>query len=101
MNRLWELHRLWFNFFQPQMKLVGKVREGSKVRRRYDVARTPYQRTLEASVLDDSQRVALEAVYTTLNPAQLHREMLALQQQIWDGAAMHAPEMAEELSSAL
>jgi hypothetical protein len=36
--------RLYVNFFQPQMKLVAKTRHGAKVRKRFDTARTPYQR---------------------------------------------------------
>lgn len=32
--------RLWVNFFSPIMKLTEKVRDGAKLTRRYDVART-------------------------------------------------------------
>ena len=87
MNRLYDLHRLWFNFFQPQMKLASKLREGAKVRRRHDTARTPHRRTLDSSVLDSAGAAALETVYGTLNPAQLHRTMLELQRQLWQHAA--------------
>ena len=38
--------RLLVNFFQPVMKLAEKVRLGSKVRKKYDMAQTPYQRVL-------------------------------------------------------
>jgi len=34
------------NFLQPVMKLVEKRRDGSKVRKRYDEAHTPYKRVL-------------------------------------------------------
>jgi len=45
MNALYrnELYRMQ-NFFQPCVKLVEKTRVGSKVRRRYDKARTPLDR---------------------------------------------------------
>ena len=39
--------RLYINFFQPVLKLIGKERTGNKVLRWYDRARTPYQRTME------------------------------------------------------
>lgn len=39
--------RLMQNFFQPCVKLMEKTRVGSKVRRRYDEARTPLKRLLE------------------------------------------------------
>ncbi len=41
--------RLYVNFFQPQMKLVEKIRQGSKVTKRFDVAHTPYQRVMASS----------------------------------------------------
>jgi hypothetical protein len=40
--------RLYINFFQPVLKLIGKERIGNKVIRRYDVAKTPYQRVMVA-----------------------------------------------------
>jgi transposase InsO family protein len=36
--------RLWLNLFQPSAKLLKKVRVGSKLRRRYDLPRTPLDR---------------------------------------------------------
>src|SRR5439155_18609440 len=47
--------RLWLNLFQPSAKLLKKVRVGSKLRRRYDVPRTPLDR-LVASEGNDSDR---------------------------------------------
>jgi len=36
--------RLYKNFFQPVMKLQSKERIGGRVKRKYEVAKTPYQR---------------------------------------------------------
>jgi hypothetical protein len=44
-----EEYRCWAdyqNFFQPVMKLKEKTREGGKVHRAHDEAKTPYQRLL-------------------------------------------------------
>ena len=41
MRKVYELLRLYVNFYQPVMKLIGKEREGSRVTKRYDEARTP------------------------------------------------------------
>jgi hypothetical protein len=38
--------RLWLNLYLPSVKLVKKVRVGSKVRRVYDAAQTPLERVL-------------------------------------------------------
>ncbi len=41
--------RLWLNLFLPSVKLLKKVRVGSKVRRVYDAARTPFKRVRECA----------------------------------------------------
>jgi hypothetical protein len=48
LNRAYETLRLWTNFFQPTMKLIAKQRVGAKVIKRYEPARTPFQRVLNA-----------------------------------------------------
>jgi integrase-like protein len=69
--------RLYFNFFQPIRKLIGKERVGGRVRKRYDDAATPYRRLRAAEVLDDAQRAALEAEYRALDPVALLAEIHA------------------------
>lgn len=74
MNALYRRElRLWLNLFLPSVKLVKKVRVGSKVRRVYDAARTPFER-VKASKQSDSERVAaLEELRKRLDPFQLSR----------------------------
>lgn len=43
--------RSMMNLFQPCVKLVEKVRVGSRIRRRYDKAKTPLNRLIEAGAL--------------------------------------------------
>ncbi len=40
LQRLYEVVRLYTNFFQPSMKLVSKERIGAKVKKKYDAAKT-------------------------------------------------------------
>jgi hypothetical protein len=47
---LYRAVRLYVNFFQPWMKLRNKTRTGSRLRRTYGAAQTPFQRVL-ASVI--------------------------------------------------
>ena len=49
--------RWWMNLYLPSVKLVKKVRVGSKMRRVYSPARTPWERVL-ASGQVDARRVA-------------------------------------------
>lgn len=82
MNKVYEPLTLYVNFFQPMRKVIGKERDGARVRKRYDKARTPYQRLLESGVLGEAERQALDQLYRSLNPvelrAQVERELEAL-----------------------
>lgn len=75
--------RLLVNFFQPVMKLKSKVRTGSKVRKTYEKAQTPYQRVLASPEIEQRVKDELTALYLTLNPAELRRQMSAKLKQLW------------------
>jgi len=63
--------RLWLNLFLPSVKLVKKVRVGSKVRRVYDGPRTPFERVRMCGSADREHLARLEELRTTLDPFQL------------------------------
>jgi len=81
---LYQVLRLYLNFFQPVMKLVGKERFGARVKKRYDEARTPYQRVLEAEEVSQTVKDDLQAVYLTLNPVSLRRQIDHNLNSLWD-----------------
>ena len=68
-----------FNFFYPGRKLVSKLREGSKVRRVYDKAQTPYDRAVSSADTPDSIRQQLKSFKKRIN---LMTEMKKMQQAI-------------------
>jgi len=74
--------RLYINFFQPQMKLVSKVRMGSKLTKRYDTARTPHRRVLDLPEIPPETKDALAETYRSLNPAELKRAIGRCQDQL-------------------
>lgn len=86
LNELYRHLRLYTNFFQPVMKLVRKERNGAKVKKIYDVPKTPYRRLLALPGLSKAQRLELDAQYAELNPAQLKRDITRLQQRLIQGA---------------
>jgi hypothetical protein len=63
------------NLFQPTMKLQEKVREGGKIRRKYDEPKTPYQRLLESGRLSAAAQRRRTAQYASLNAAKLRRRI--------------------------
>jgi hypothetical protein len=83
--------RLHVNFFQPVQKLVTRVRVGSRVRRVYDRAQTPYQRLCATGVLKPEAREALDRLYHRLNPLQLRRQLDAALERLWALAAPASP----------
>jgi len=78
LNGIYDLLRLQTNFFLPQQKLISKTRVGAKIVKKHDTAQTPYQRTLTHPEVDIADKAALTGQYTTLNPAAIQRDILAL-----------------------
>lgn len=75
--------RLYINFFQPSLKLVAKERMGDKIIKRYDTARTPYQRVLERTDVSLEVKAKLAHLYVQLNPAELRRRIDEKVAQLW------------------
>lgn len=80
---IYTLLRLYINFFQPVMKLVSKTRNGAKVRKVFDKARTPYQRMLESGSLTEAKKKELASTYGSLNPAKLLKLIQKETQHLW------------------
>ncbi len=87
---LYRVVRLYVNFFQPSMKLTRKTRNGSRVKKRCDIAQTPYQRLSNSDALDKGARDRLAEIYERLDPVDLRRQMETLQDAFW----RHAKELA-------
>jgi len=81
LNELYGYLRLYTNFFLPVMKLTEKTRNGSRVLKKYDKARTPYRRTLD--FLSKKEQDALRKQYESLNPAELKRKINRLEDKLW------------------
>ncbi len=77
------LLRLYVNFFQPVLKLVGKSRQGAKVHKTYDTAKTPYQRLLQSGVLSEAKKGELASIYTALNPVVLLKQIRQEVEHLW------------------
>jgi hypothetical protein len=79
LNELYGYLRLYTNFFSPSMKLIEKNRDGAKITKRYDTAKTPYLRSRERDDVSDEAKESLCACYVRLNPAELKRRITQLQ----------------------
>jgi len=92
LSRLYEVLCPYLNFFQPQAKLIEKVREGSRVKKRYDEPKTPYRRLLESPEIDELTKRKLRRQYAKLNPAQLMREINRIQRKLYKMARLEPEE---------
>jgi hypothetical protein len=85
------------NFFQPQMRLVEKTRRGAKVHRRHDLARTPYQRILDAPQIPAAIKDRLRAQYVSLNPVELKRRLARCQDELLAASKRKSLETRKEV----
>ena len=86
LNAVYDVLRLWVNFFQPSMKLIAKQRVGSRVRKQYDQAQTPYQRVLASPQVTEADKDALRQQFLSLNPVALRRTLDERLAQFWQRA---------------
>ena len=85
MNDLYQTEwRLYHNFFQPSTKLIEKKVIASKVFKRYDKPKTPYERVLESKHVDSSVKRSLKEQFENLNPFQLRKGIETKMKKIFD-----------------
>ena len=82
LTELYHHLRLYVNFFQPQMRLVEKVRSGAKLTRRHDRARTPYRRIVDSPLVAQKAKDALTRQYFELNPVALKLDIARCQDRL-------------------
>ncbi len=74
MNDLYQNElRLFQNLFQPSVKLVRKVRVGSRVKRVYDAPKTPFQRVCESAQANQSKVAYFKKLLESLDPFLLSK----------------------------
>jgi hypothetical protein len=87
MNELYEVLRLYLNFFQPTFKLKEKQKRpgigdgklfNKPYKRIYDEVRTPYLRVLAREDIEQVVKDQLTAQYEDLNPKVLRDRIQAL-----------------------
>lgn len=67
--------RLYINFFQPSVKCIEKKRIGSKIKKVYDIAQTPYERVLAHPKTSPQTKEMLTHLFKTLDPFKLRKEV--------------------------
>lgn len=84
LESIYEDLRLYINFFQPSLKLIAKERVGNKTIKRYDTAKTPYQRVIDRADISLEAKARLTYAYVKLNPAELRRHIDQKTAVLWN-----------------
>jgi len=82
LNHLYDKMWLYYNFFQPVMRLaektvVSRPEKGNRIKRKYDQAQTPFERLCATNCLDEQVIVQLRHQRDETNPRQLRQEIYA------------------------
>ncbi len=87
LNVLYEQMWLYYNLFQPVLRLVEKTMVGDKVVRKWDAAKTPYERLLATGLLSPEQQAQLQQLYEQTNPFQLRETIYRQLDVLWEIAS--------------
>lgn len=79
-NQLYDLMWLYYNFFQPVMHIQEKIiiptdSRGSRVKRRYDQARTPLDRLCATDAISQDKKDRLLSLRDQANPLKLRESI--------------------------
>lgn len=83
-NTIYDKLELYLNHFVPSRKCLDKIRIGSKYKKKYDKAKTPYQRVVGHSQIDQIVKDELEREHKQLNPLILKKEIDRMINKIFD-----------------
>lgn len=72
-NALYDQMWVYYNLFQPVLHLIEKTHDGTRIRRKWDDAQTPFARLLATNTLAPAERERLEQLYAETNPRALRR----------------------------
>jgi hypothetical protein len=83
LKSIYEDLRLYVNFFQPVLKLVGKEQVNGKTVRKYDQAATPFRRVLASDLISPEVKANLMNLFVHLNPVSLRNSIDQKVARLW------------------
>lgn len=81
--------RFYINFFQPSEKCIEKKRIGSRVVKKYDTAKTPYERVMAHPGVTRETKETLTRLFEKLDPFVLRKEIDRLVHEIQKRGRWH------------
>jgi hypothetical protein len=89
LNHLYEKMWIYYNLFQPVMRLEEKIvtpikGRHARIKRRFDEARTPFDRLSAVDILPKHKKLELEELRSSINPRCLRQEIYSLIAQLYE-----------------
>jgi hypothetical protein len=75
LNQVYNCLDPYANLFLPMRKVIAKERHGSHVCKKFDTARTPFERLSETGTVTLKARLILQHQRKTLNPLTAHHQI--------------------------
>jgi hypothetical protein len=75
LNQVYACLDPYANLFLPMRKVITKERCGSHIRKKFDTARTPFERLSETGAMTLKARLVLQYQRKTLNPLAIHHQI--------------------------
>lgn len=75
LNQVYSLLDPYVNLFLPMRKVVEKSYTGGRLKKKFDEAKTPFQRLKESGALTPETEKLLTQQYLSLNPLKLHQQL--------------------------
>jgi hypothetical protein len=93
LNNLYAILNTYTNHFISSRKTIETIREGSKYKRTYEKAMTPYQRVLNHPKISEDAKEKLRLEHAKLNPAVLLQKIEKLQTVLYDVQRKHGSQI--------
>ena len=101
LNQLYNKMWLYYNFFQPVMRLEEKIilpgdSRKPRIKRKFDKARTPFDRLCATNALSPERQAHFQAMRDEINPRQLRLEIYSLLVQLF-ALPVAAPDSTQDV----
>ena len=91
LNEIWDANDTFTNYLQAQQKLISKTRNGAKVTKKYDLAKSPYQRAYIHKNTSAKSKLTMNKEMGQLHPGVLSRHIQAFALELQKKSLLKAP----------
>ncbi|NNN20645.1 MAG: hypothetical protein HKL80_01410 [Acidimicrobiales bacterium] len=91
LNEIWEVNDRFTNYLQAEWKLISKTRNGAKVTKKYDLAKSPFQQANIYKSTSAKSKLIMKKTMDKLHPGALSRHIKDLAGKLQKMSLSKAP----------